>query len=642
MAENYQQAAKDIIQLIGMDNIISVTHCQTRLRFILKDHEQVDGKQLEKIDLVKGVFYNGGQYQVILGTGIVTKVYDEIEKLGINVVSKAEQTAILKNNETGMRKTMRILSEIFIPIVPVIAATGLFLGLKGVIFNDTFLQLFGASVTNIPESFQQIVSVITDTVFAFLPALIVWSTFKAFNATPVIGIVIGLMMVSPILPNAYAVATPDSGVKAIMAFGFIPVVGAQGSVLSAIAAGIIGAKIELFFRKKMPNILDQIFTPFMTMLITFLIMILGIGPILHTVELGMVDVVQWLIGLPLGLGGFVIGASYPLMVLIGIHHTLTMVETSLLANTGFNALITICAMYGFANVGSCLAFAKKAQDSKVKSTAIGSMLSQLFGVSEPVLFGLLIRWNLKPLLCVLFTSGLGGAILAIFHIQSNSYGLAVIPSFLMYIYSAHQLVIYLLVALLSVGVCYALTSLFAIPQEVLISDKVIEEEEREVFEMQHNTLDEQLFSPVTGYTMNLTAVNDPVFSSEMMGKGLAIMPTANKVYAPADGLLNLVADTGHAYGIQTDAGAEVLIHIGIDTVTLGQEVFQTQVTQGHRVKKGDLLGTFDRKAIKEAGLDSTVMVIITNTSSYLSVEPMMSDYNEITPEQIILNLNTPN
>lgn len=142
--------------------------------------------------------------------------------------------------------------------------------------------------------------------------------------------------------------------------------------------------------------------------------------------------------------------------------------------------------------------------------------------------------------------------------------------------------------------------------------------------------------------MNLTAVNDPVFSSEMMGKGLAIMPTANKVYAPADGLLNLVAETGHAYGIQTDAGAEVLIHIGIDTVTLGQEVFQTQVTQGHRVKKGDLLGTFDRKAIKEAGLDSTVMVIITNTSSYLSVEPMMSNHNEITPEQIILNLNTPN
>ena len=192
-----------------------------------------------------------------------------------------------------------------------------------------------------------------------MPALIVWSTFKAFNATPVIGIVIGLMMVSPILPNAYAVATPDSGVKAIMAFGFIPVVGAQGSVLSAIAAGIIGAKIELF-PKRCRIFLIKFYTLY-DYVNYFLIMILGIGPILHTVELGMVDVVQWLIGLPLGLGGFVIGASYPLMVLIGIHHTLTMVETSLLANTGFNALITICAMYGFANVGSCLAFAKSAR-----------------------------------------------------------------------------------------------------------------------------------------------------------------------------------------------------------------------------------------------------------------------------------------
>ena len=195
-----------------------------------------------------------------------------------------------------------------------------------------------------------------------MPALIVWSTFKAFNATPVIGIVIGLMMVSPILPNAYAVATPDSGVKAIMAFGFIPVVGAQGSVLSAIAAGIIGAKIELF-RKRCRIFLIKFYTLY-DYVNYFLIMILGIGPILHTVELGMVDVVQWLIGLPLGLGGFVIGASYPLMVLIGIHHTLTMVETSLLANTGFNALITICAMYGFANVGSCLAFAKKRKIAK--------------------------------------------------------------------------------------------------------------------------------------------------------------------------------------------------------------------------------------------------------------------------------------
>lgn len=640
MAENYKQTAQDIIDIVGKDNIISVTHCQTRLRFVLKDRNASDDKALERLDLVKGVFFNGGQYQVILGTGIVSKVYNEIEGLGIKSVSKAEQTEYLKENETGMKKVMRILSEIFIPIVPVIAATGLFLGLKGVIFNDTFLQLFGASAKDIPQSFQQIISVITDTVFGFLPALIVWSTFRAFKATPVIGIVIGLMMVSPILPNAYAVATPNSGVKAIMAFGFIPVVGAQGSVLSAIAAGIIGSKIELFFRKKMPNILDQIFTPFMTMLLTFLIMILGIGPVLHTVELGMVGVVQFLIDLPLGIGGFAIGAAYPLMVLIGIHHTLTMVETSLLANTGFNALITICAMYGFANVGSCLAFTLRSKNDKVKSTAIGSMLSQLFGVSEPVLFGLLIRWNLKPLLCVLFTSGLGGAILSAFHIRSNSYGLAVIPSFLMYIYSVHQLVIYAIVAVITVTLCFILTSILAIPDEVRVPEKIVEEEVLEEKAGPRDIGDEIIFAPVSGEVIDLTLVNDPVFSSETMGKGVAIIPHDGKVYAPADGLLGLVAETGHAYGIQTDDGGDILIHIGIDTVKLEGKHFETKVAQGQVVKKGDLLGTFDIDGIKENGLDSTVMVIVTNTSYYLAVKTIVPFRRDIQVGEHLLALDT--
>lgn len=640
MTETYHKTAQDIIDIIGVENIISVTHCQTRLRFVLKDRESVDDKLLENLSLVKGVFFNGGQYQVILGTGIVNKVYQEIENLGIQSVSKAEQKAYLKENEKGMKRVMRILSEIFIPIVPVIAATGLFLGLKGVIFNDTFLHLFGASVADIPQSLQQIVSVITDTVFGFLPALIVWSTFKAFNATPVIGIVIGLMLVSPILPNAYAVASPSSGVKAIMAFGFIPVVGAQGSVLSAIAAGIIGAKIELFFRKKMPNILDVIFTPFMTMLITFLIMILGIGPVLHTVENGMVGIVEWLVTLPLGIGGFAIGVTYPLMVIIGIHHTLTMVETSLLANTGFNALITICAMYGFANVGSCLAFAFRSKNDKVKSTAIGAMLSQLFGVSEPVLFGLLIRWNLRPLLCVLFTSGIGGAVLSAFHIQSNSYGLAVIPSFLMYIYSAHQFVIYALVALASVGLCFILTSIFAIPDDILVPEAIVAEEIKAAQAEAQTLTDQLITAPVSGHVVSLTSVADPVFASEMMGKGAAIIPSDGNVYAPFDGKMSIVAETGHAYGIETADGAEVLIHIGIDTVSLAGAYFQTKVKQDQIVKKGTLLGTFDITGIKDSGLDPTVMVIVTNTLAYMDVAQIVKSHTAIQLGQQLLSLST--
>ncbi|WP_141432692.1 sucrose-specific PTS transporter subunit IIBC [Bacillus sp. 03113] len=615
--QNFEAVAKQIVALVGDDNIISATHCQTRLRFVVKDREKIDDKKLENVNLVKGVFFNGGQYQVIIGTGLVHEVYKEIEKIGIKSVSKEEQKAFIKENETGLKKVMRILSEIFIPIVPVIAATGLFLGVKGALFNDNVLALFGAKSTDIPLALQQVISVLTDTAFAFLPALIVWSTFRVFHGTPVIGIVIGLMMVSPILPNAYAVADPKSGVEALKAFGFIPIVGSQGSVLSAIVAGIIGAKLEHFFRKMMPNVLDQILTPFMTMLTTFLIIILGVGPVLHWVELGMVGGIKALIDLPLGIGGFIIGATYPLMVLIGIHHTLVMIETSLLANTGFNALITLCAMYGFANMGSCLAFTLRAKSEKAKSTAIGAMMSQSFGVSEPVLFGVLIRYNLRPLIIVLLSSGFGAALLSIFHIRSNSYGLAVIPSYLMYIYSSHQLIFYAIISVISFVLCFVLTSLFAIPKEILKKD---ENDVEEILVKKRETVeDENLSFPVSGKVIELADVVDPVFSSGMMGKGTAVIPIEGNIYSPADGKLSVVADTGHAYGLKTEKGAEVLLHIGIDTVSLEGKGFSTKVTAGQTVKKGDLLGTFDIEAIKGAGLDHTVMIIVTNSQEFSDV-----------------------
>lgn len=220
------------------------------------------------------------------------------------------------------------------------------------------MALFGADTTQIPTYIQTLVTVLTDTAFAFLPAIITWSAFRVFHGTPVIGLVIGLMLVAPALPNAYAVADPNSGVEAIMAFGFIPLVGCQGSVLTAIVTGWFGATLEKL-RKIMPNVLDLIFTPFFVMLITMLVILLGVGPIMHTIELGMVGIIENLIHLPFGIGGFIIGFTYPLAVITGLHHTYVMIETSLLANTGFNPLITLCAMYGFANVGTCLAFLLK-------------------------------------------------------------------------------------------------------------------------------------------------------------------------------------------------------------------------------------------------------------------------------------------
>ncbi|MDN9858679.1 glucose PTS transporter subunit IIA [Clostridioides difficile] len=596
----YNKIANELIKIIGEDNIISITHCATRLRVMVKDREIINDKKVEKVDEVKGVFFTSGQYQIILGTGIVNKVYAEVEKMGLKTLSKKEQDELVKNNETGFKKVMRTLADIFVPIIPIIAATGLFLGLKGCLFNDNVLGLFGMSSANIPLYIQTLVSVLTETAFAFLPAIIVWSAFKVFGGTPVIGLVIGLMLVSPILPNAYSVADPSNEIEAIMAFGFIPIVGCQGSVLTAIVTAFIGANLEKWFRKHMPNVLDLIFTPFFVMLITMLVILLGVGPIMHTIELKMVDIISLLIDLPLGIGGFIIGFTYPLAVITGLHHTYVMIETSLLANTGFNALITLCAMYGFANIGTCLAFMKKSKNNQVKQTAVGAMLSQLFGISEPVLFGIQLRYNLKPLIIMCASSGLGAAILSILHIQSNSYGLAVLPSYLMYIYDGYNLITYLLVSIFVVAFCFIVTCLFGVPKEAINED----EDEELVF----NENNENFVSPAKGKIVALENVPDETFSKKMLGDGFAIDIIDGKIVSPISGKLETVFSSGHAFGIKGTNG-EVLIHVGIDTVALNGDGFDVAVKQGDMVKQGDVLVNVDLKRIHELGKSTLTMVL---------------------------------
>ena len=611
--KDYRKAAEDIIRIVGKDNIVSATHCATRLRLIVKDKEAIDVKKLEKLPLVKGTFFNAGQFQIILGTGIVNKVYEEIENLGLKTLSKKEQDEAIKNQQKGVKRLMRILGDIFIPIIPVIAATGLFLGLKGCVFNDNVLGLFGASTDMIPDYIVTLVNVLTETAFSFLPAIICWSAFKVFGGTPVIGMVLGLMLVSPILPNAYSVANPDSGISAIMAFGKIPIVGCQGSVLTAIITALIGAKLEKKLRKIMPNALDLIMTPFVVMLVTFLIVILCVGPVMHVVELKLVSIVEALVHLPFGIGGFIIGATYPLLVITGLHHTYTMIETSLLANTGFNPVITLCAMYGFANVGTCLAFFVKSKNTTVRQTSIGAMLSQLFGISEPVLFGIQLRYNLKPLIIMLFTSGLGAASLSLLNIQSNSYGLAVIPSYLMYIYEGRQFLWYLIISICSVALCFVLTYLFGVPEEAMLPEDGMDD--GSVLEMEANgemTDGNKIVAPVSGKVIPLEEVADPTFAGQVLGDGFAIVPEDSMIKSPVNGTVELMYETGHAVGLSTDDGKEILIHIGIDTVAMNGEGFHIIAKTGQNVKCGDPLVEVDFEKIRKAGKSNSVIVIVTS------------------------------
>lgn len=471
MNNKYRKIASEIIETVGPDNIKSITHCATRLRINVKNAEQIDTEKVEKIDEVKGTFYNAGQYQIILGGGVVNKVYQEIEELESGFTEDTEEEETVDASEQSkLQRFMKILGDIFVPIVPVIAATGLFLGLKGVIFNDDILAMVNLSSDIYPDFFMLLVDVLTDTTFAFLPALITMSAFRVFKGTPMIGMVLGLMLVSPMLPNAYAVADPTSGVDAVMAFGFIPIMGTQGSVMTAILAGFLGAKLERKLRKVMPNSLDLILTPFVTILLMLIVVLFGFGPIVHWLELGIIHITEMLMNIPFGIGGFLIGFTYPLTVITGLHHMYVMIETSLLANTGFNQLITLCAMYGFANLGSALAYRTRSKNEQSKQIAIGGFMSQLFGISEPILFGIHLKHNLKSLYVMLLSSGLGAAALQILNVKSNSYGLAVLPSYLMYIHSGRQLISYFIVSIATVVVSYLLTVSFAIPEEIQVAD----------------------------------------------------------------------------------------------------------------------------------------------------------------------------
>ncbi|MCJ0922174.1 glucose PTS transporter subunit IIA [Mammaliicoccus sciuri] len=606
----YKNISEQIVKVIGIENIESVTHCATRLRLSVHDRESIDDDAIEEIDEVKGVFYTGGQYQIILGTGIVNNVYDEMTN--VHQFDEVSKETMKNQNQGNIQRAIRLLADVFIPIIPVLGATGLFLGLKGVVFNESVLGVFGATPEMIPNYIQTLITVLTDTAFAFLPAFIAWSAFRTFGGTPVIGFLIGLMLVSPALPNAYDVAGGDA--KPIMVAGFIPIVGYQGSILTALFTGLVGANLEKRLRKIMPNALDLIFTPFFVILLMMIFSLFIMGPIVHGIESVGITVVKSFIHLPLGLGGLLIGFIYPLAVMTGLHHMFIIVETSLLASTGFNPLITLAAMYGFSNAGVCLALSLRSQKSSFKTAGISATITQLLGVSEPALFGVVLRSGIKPLSIMLLCSALGGSVLALLNIQANSYGLAVILSPLMYIYDFSQLLTYIIVGVATFVLGFIITQLFGIPKSSMSDIDLNDEKVSDNLTDKHELKAINLKAVTNGEILSLADVDDPVFSQRMMGEGFGIIPNTDEVYAPVNGKVTLISDSKHAIGFETEDNLEILVHMGIDTVEIKEDVFNVLVKEGDIVQEGQLIAKMDINRILELGKQTTILTVITNSN----------------------------
>lgn len=629
---NNTEIAKSVIEAIGgKENVSSVAHCATRLRIMVKDKEKIDTNRVENIEKVQGAFFNAGQFQIIFGTGTVNRIYDEVVSLGLPTSTTSEMKAEAAKQGNWFQRAVRTFGDVFVPIIPAIVATGLFMGLRGL------LEAFGVVL---PSDFLIYSKILTDTAFIALPALVVWSTFKVFGGNQTIGIVLGLMLISGSLPNAWEVAQGGEIVP-IKFFGLVDVVGLQGSVLPAFIIGVVGANFEKCVRKYVPEVLDLLVTPFITLFVMSILGLFVLGPIFHQVEKVILSLTTTVLYLPFGLGGLIIGGTHQLIVVSGVHHIFNLLEINLLSATGQNAFNAIITAAMTAQGAAAVAIGVKTKSPKLKALTFPAALSAFLGITEPVIFGVNLRFR-KPFVLSLLAGALGGALSALLGLAGTSNGITIIPGSMLYVGNG-QLPQYLFMVAVSFALGFTFTYLFGYDDSML--DTPVEAEgpssqeaqEEEPFVATTERADEKLRSPIVGEVVALNEVNDPVFSSGVMGQGIAVKPSKGVVYAPADAEIAIAFPTGHAYGLKTDNGAEILIHVGIDTVSMNGEGFEAKVSQGDRVKAGDVIGTFDSEAIAANGLDDTTMVIITNTMDYAEVTPIAT--GSVTNKTRVLELH---
>lgn len=656
MSEN-QKIAQQVIEAVGgKDNIASFAHCATRLRIMVHNKELIDQERTENIDKVKGAFFNSGQYQIIFGTGTVNRIFEEVENLGVESTSKDDIKSQSKNAGNFFQRSIRTFGDVFVPIIPVLVATGLFMGLRGLLTQPQILALFGMTPDHISANFLLFTQVLTDTAFAFLPALVAWSAFRVFGGSPVLGIVLGLMLVNPALPNAYSVA--DGSAHPLTLFGFIPVVGYQGSVLPAFVIGLIGAKLEKALRKRIPEAIDLILTPFLTLLIMITLGLFAIGPIFHSLESVVLNATIYVLDMPYGIAGLLIGSLHQIIVVTGVHHIFNFLEIQLLERTGvnpFNAIIT-CAMA--AQGGACLAVGLKTKDNKLKALALPSSLSAFLGITEPAIFGVNLRY-MKPFIMGLIGGGIGGFMASLFHLAGSGMAITVIPGTLLYLNS--QLPLYILCNVVAIAVAFTLTWLFGYKDKVVttstdsvVADSIIHAEpsisstesisstnnkasasasSNAVSDVPTSTAVLNIIAPISGTLVQLENVPDPAFAGKHMGEGIAIEPNEGKLYAPFDGTVAHVMDKSkHAIILEHASGVQLLIHIGLDTVSLKGQGFTLHVKSGDSIQAGQLLIEFDIAMIQSSNLSVITPVIVPDGIEHIQfvqpAEPQQVQANE--------------
>ena len=616
---DYRKTAQEILDKVGGGkNIVSAAHCATRLRLVIADNSKADKAAIENVEGVKGVFEASGQLQIILGTGTVNKVFDEfISIAGITASSKAEAKEAAAQKQNVFMRAIKLLGDIFVPIIPAIVASGFLMGIMNSLdfmINNGFINMDTSS------SLYVFANLFSNTAYTFLQILIAFSAAKAFGANPYLGAVIGMIMINPALQNAYDVATNGVQQTQSVFFGLydIDMVGYQGHVIPVVIAVWLLSVIEKKLHKIVPEVLDLFVTPLVSVFVTGYLTLAIIGPVFVWAENAILGAIQWLLTLPLGIGSLIMGALYAPTVVTGIHQMYTAIDIGQIAQYGVTYWLPLASAANVAQGAAALAVALKSKDKKVKSLALPSSLSAFMGITEPAIFGVNLRF-FKPFIAGCIGGGCGALYASIVHLGAKGTGVTGIFGILLCL---EQPVQYLIEMIIAVGVAFVISFLLyrdAKPEAAAAGTEVKPSEDAGDAKPEAALAEEELKSPVNGKVIPLTEVTDETFASEMLGTTVAVEPEDGKIVAPCDAEVLNVFDTGHAVCLTTQSGGELLIHVGIDTVKLEGKGFTKKVSDGVKVKAGDVLLEADLDTIRNAGYPATTMVILTNADQYSEV-----------------------
>ena len=625
---DYRKTAKDILdQVGGSKNIVSAAHCATRLRLVIADNGKADKEAIENVDGVKGVFEASGQLQIILGTGTVNKVFDEfISIAGITASSKAEAKEAAAQKQNIFMRAVKLLGDIFVPIIPAIVASGFLMGIMNSLdfmINNGFISMDTSS------SIYVFANLFSNTAYTFLQILIAFSAAKAFGANPYLGAVIGMIMINPALQNAYTVATEGVQQTQSVFFGLydIDMVGYQGHVIPVVIAVWVLSVIEKKLHKIVPEVLDLFVTPLVSVFVTGYLTLSIIGPVFVWAENAILGGIQWLLTLPLGIGSLIMGGLYAPTVVTGIHQMYTAIDIGQIAQYGVTYWLPLASAANVAQGAAALAVALKSRDKKIKSLALPSSLSAFMGITEPAIFGVNLRF-FRPFIAGCIGGGCGALYASLVHLGAKGTGVTGIFGILLCLEQPVQYVIEMAIA---VGVAFVISFIIYKDQKPEAETAGIEDKnakaavsgtDDESKEKAESVLisEETIKSPVKGRIIPLSEVSDETFASEMLGVTSAVEPDDGRIVSPCDGEVINVFDTGHAVCIATKSGGELLIHIGVDTVKLNGKGFTKKVSDGDHVHAGDVLIEADLDTIRNEGYSPDVMVILTNADQYSEVE----------------------